>query len=189
MAYFVELSNQLFKLVLNVKDLDKMLETRILSKSDSLELIEGEVFKRKETVTDELLKAEQLALNLKKHFGRKAVIKVQPSVYLHELQMLKPSVAVIKPSSAKKKRFYKDDLLFAIEFSDCRFNYSDNKRAKYYGMFEVQEVWFLIHNLGFIEVCTNPNYGYSRCRTYTKKGLIKSETIPDLEIEVDKLLG
>lgn len=189
MANFVSLPNQLVKILFTDKDLDKMLKSNVLSKSDSIELIEGEIIRRTETVENELVRAKKIALKLKKTFGEKATVKVQPSLYLHELQIVKPSIAIIKPSSAKKKRLNKDDLLFAIEISDNRFNYADNPRATYYGMFGVQEVWFIIYNIGFIEVCTNPNFGFSHCRTYLRKDLAKSTTIPDLEIEVNKILG
>jgi len=103
--------------------------------------------------------------------------------------LVRPSILVSKLDFDRNPQVHGKDVFFAIELAKERYNYSDKPRAKYYGRCDFSEVWFIILNLGFIEVCTELNNGIRHCRTYRRGDVIKSETIPQLEIEVDKILG
>ena len=190
MDKYIEIPNQKFNRIFTVGDLEKLFKTGILSKNESVELVEGEILLRRETVLDELQKAKKIAKNLSQAFGDKALVKIQHSINLYEIQSLKPSIAVIKPFSADKtNQTNAEDTFFVIELTDLRFNYTENSRCRYYGQFNYPEVWFVNLDLSLVEVCTQPNYGYSRCRTYLRSDTIKSENSPDLQIEANKLLS
>lgn len=189
MSKFVEVSNQTFKLLFDNNDLDKMFVANVLSENDSFELIEGEILERKEIIQDEFAESERIASVLQAPFSSFANVKAQQLIQLNEFQLVRPSIVVSQLDFDRNPQIHGKDVFFAIELAKERYNYSDNPRAKYYGRCNFSEVWFIILNLGFIEVCTELNNGIRHCRTYRRGDVIKSETIPQLEIEVDKILG
>ncbi|NJM54122.1 MAG: hypothetical protein HC846_12505 [Blastocatellia bacterium] len=110
-------------------------------------------------------------------------------IQLNEFSSIRPSIIVSKPTVQENLQIQGRDVLFTIELAEERFNYSDNPRSRHYLKCDFSEVWFVILKLGLVEVCKDLNDGISHCITYRRGELIKSETIPDLEIEVDKILG
>ncbi|HQU84732.1 MAG TPA: hypothetical protein PKY59_16455 [Pyrinomonadaceae bacterium] len=191
MNNFAKLPEGKHKLFFTVDDLKKLRDAKILSKTTAVELIQGEIFHRLELIPDEFAKAEKLQKILENSFKDKAIIKVFPSIRLYDIQCVKPSIAVCKPSikPAENDFFISEDTFFVIELTDTKFNYADNARSRYYGMFKYPEVWFVNNDLGIIEVCTQPNLGYSRCRTYLRHDICQSETEPDLQIKASEVLG
>lgn len=178
------------KRLFNVNDLNKMFDAKILLDKECVELVEGEILERREIVYDEDIKLRKIADALKLEFAEQAIVSVKPLVQLYEIQCVRPSIAIINPLISDKDNIIKaEDTFFVIELTDSKFNYADNPRSWYYGLFNYPEVWFINLNLGLIEVCTKPNSGFSQCRTYLRNSVIKSETSPNLSFKVDDILS
>jgi hypothetical protein len=178
------------KRLFNVNDLTKMVEAKILLDNECVELVEGEILERREIVSDEDIKSRKIAEVLRLAFGEQAVVNVKPLIQLYEIQCLRPSIAVINPVIYSDNSIIKaENTFFIIELTESKFNYTDNPRSWYYGLFNYHEVWFVNLNLGLIEVCTKPNSGFSQCRTYLRSNVIKSETSPNLSLKADEILS
>lgn len=170
-------------------DLTKMFEAKILLDKECIELVEGEILERNETISEEIIKSQKIADVLQLEFGVQAFVETKPLVQINEIQCLRPSIAVTKSLPCSQSNIMKaGDTLFVIELTDLRFNYADNQRGRYYGLFNYPEVWFVNLNLGLVEVCTKPNYGFSQCRTYMRGNIIKSESSPNLSLNTNRIL-
>ncbi len=183
------MQNSKNKRLFSCADLIKMFEQEILRDTECVELVEGEILERIESVCGEDAKSQKIADLLRLAFGEQAIIEIKPLIELNEIQCIRPSIAVNKPSNSNKSRVTKaEGTFFVIELTNLKFNYADNPRSRYYGLFKYPEVWFVNLDFGLIEVCTKPNYGFSQCRTYVRNSVIKSENSPSLSLNSNQVL-
>ncbi len=169
-----------------------MFEVGILSKNESLELIEGEIFEKTISESD-FIKTQQIAEALAKSFGQQAIVKVNESICLHKYFQLTPDISVLRPCADyyEGRLPHASDAFFVVELTETNYNYdiSINPRSRHYGFSQFPEVWFVNPIIGLIEVCTKPNHGYSHIRTYQRGKTVQSETVPHLSVEVDRIFG
>ena len=183
------MQNSKNKRLFSCGDLTRMFEQEILRDTECIELVEGEILERIESVCSEDAKSRKIADLLRLAFEEQAVIEIKPLIQLNEIQCVRPSIAVNKPSNFNKSRIAKaEDTFFVIELTNLKFNYADNPRSRYYGLFNYPEVWFVNLNFGLIEVCTKPNHGFSQCQTYARNSVIKSENAPSLSLNSNQVL-
>ena len=82
------------------------------------------------------------------------------------------------------------DCLALIEVSDSTLEYDRNKKLPLYAQAGIPEVWLVNLQNNTVEVHTEPREDiFSLIKVLRRDEVIKSENVPNLEIEVDKILS
>jgi Uma2 family endonuclease len=82
------------------------------------------------------------------------------------------------------------EVLLIVEVSDSTLDYDRNRKLPLYAEAEISEVWLVNVQNETIEIHTEPRGGvYSLIRVLRRGDTIHSESVPNLQIEVDKILG
>jgi Uma2 family endonuclease len=83
-----------------------------------------------------------------------------------------------------------DDCLLLIEVSDSTLDYERNKKLPLYAEGNIPEFWLVNLQNNTIEVHTEPCESvYSLIRVLQRGETIKSESVPNLQIKADAILG
>ena len=83
-----------------------------------------------------------------------------------------------------------EETLLVVEVSDTTLKYDRDTKLALYAEAEIPEVWIVNLKNDIIEIHRKPSNGIYQLAQIFKKGEIaKSEILPDLKIEVDKILN
>jgi Uma2 family endonuclease len=81
------------------------------------------------------------------------------------------------------------EVLLLVEVSDSTVEYDRNKKMPLYAEAEIPEVWLVNVQNETVEIHTRPRGGvFSLIRVLRSGDTIQSEIVPNLEVEVDKIL-
>lgn len=177
----------------SVDDYYKMIETGILLENPHEEILDGILYEMPSSTPRNAAVTSFLC----NHFHRKfddanfSIHQYRP-VRLDDFNELVPDILFLK----KREDSYRNghpkanDVLVLIEIADQTLDFDKVKKFPVYRKFEIPEIWFVNLLKNLVETYTNPNNGiYKNVKIHTKGEIVKSETIPHLEIEVNKILG
>lgn len=178
---------QPMRLRFTVDEFYKMFELGILSESGNVELIEGEIFEQILTQEDEK-RFRSAAEILTKRLEKEAIVRVKSPLRISSSSEFLPHVSILKSCCDfyEKRLPQSADVLLTIEFTPLKYNYTEHPKALWYAAAEIPEIWFANAEAGFIEVCTNQ---LRQIRIFRRGDTVRSESVPNLQIEVDKILG
>ena len=81
------------------------------------------------------------------------------------------------------------ETLLIVEVSDSTLKYDRDTKLTLYAEAEIPEVWIVNLKNDIIEVHQKPNVGiYQLTQIYKRGEMVKSSVLPNIEIEVDKIL-
>ncbi len=81
------------------------------------------------------------------------------------------------------------EILLLIEVSDSTLKYDRSTKLALYAEAEIPEVWIVNLPNDIIEIHTKPGSGlYQLTKIYQRGETLESEILPDLKLEVDKIL-
>ena len=82
------------------------------------------------------------------------------------------------------------EVILVVEVSDSTLKYDRDLKLPLYAEAEIAEVWIVNLPNKIVEVHTKPKFGlYQLVKIYNRGETVKSEAIPNLEIEVEKIIG
>ena len=82
------------------------------------------------------------------------------------------------------------EVILLVEVSDSTLKYDRDKKLPLYAEAGIPEVWIVNLPSEIVEVHTKPAFGfYPLTQIYKRGEVVKSEAIPNLEIEVEKIIG
>ena len=163
----------------------------ILTKDDRVELIDGVIIAMSGTGPE-----HNATLNSSNRFwvirlGEKAIVQIQSSVLLDEMNAPQPDVAILKP----RADFYRyrlpgaDDILLAVEVADTSVR-NDRRKLALYARFGVPEVWIANIPARTIEAYTDPSGGeYTTRRTFRPGQTVSPAAFPDVALPVADVIG
>jgi Uma2 family endonuclease len=169
----------------------KLIDLGMLHDYEKAEIIDGELI-RNMTVGDRHAQiVNKLTKILVKSVSDDVLVSVQNPLRLTDYHEPEPDVVLADLTKYDGSRHPRpNETLIVIEVSDSTLKYDRDIKLPLYAEAEIQEVWIVNLPKNIIEMHTKPNEGIYQTVKIKKLGeIIKSETIPDLEIEVNKILG
>ena len=170
----------------------EMAKAGILTSDDRVELIDGVIIAMSGTGPE-----HNATLNSSTRFwvirlGERAIVQIQSSIRLDELNEPQPDVAILKP----RIDFYRyrlpgpDDVLLVVEVSDTSLRHDRRTKLALYARFGVPEVWIANIRARTIEAYTDPSNGeYTTRRTFRPGQTVTPAAFPDVALPVADVIG
>ena len=169
-----------------------MAEHGAFAPDERVELFDGEIIemspigKRHARVVDFLTRF--LVLFVKDVF----IVRVQNPIILSDLSEPQPDISVVR----FREDFYKDslpaaaDVSLIIEVSDVSVEFDRSKKFPKYAAAGIPEAWLINLEAERVEVHSNAKETtYGMVKIYQRGENVLSETMPNLELSVDSILG
>jgi Uma2 family endonuclease len=186
------MSVQTIRLRFTVDDYYRMIDLGMIKNVERAEIIEGELIKRMPIGNRHATSVKRLDELLRDELGKTVTYSVQDPISLDEFNEPQPDIALLK----RREDFYggkkpmAEDVLLLIEVSDSTLDYDRNRKIPLYAKHQISEVWLINLLNGTIEMHSQPrDYSFSIVKIFRRGEKIKSETLLNLGLEVDKILG
>jgi Uma2 family endonuclease len=169
----------------------KMIELGMLKDYEKAEIIEGELIK-KMTVGD---RHASIVNTLNRFFVKNVpdnvLVSIQNPIRLSDYDEPEPDVALADLTKYDGKRHPRPaEILLIVEVSDTTLKYDRDVKLPLYAEAEIPEVWIVNLPKEIVEVHTKPNVGlYQAVKIYNRGERVQSETLPNLALNADKILG
>ena len=169
-----------------------MTEAGILSESDRVELIDGEVIEMSPIGSRHAACVNRLTMLLTSKLGQTAILSVQNPIRLDEYSEPQPDLCLLQP----RADFYAQghpapaDVLLVAEVADSSVGFDREVKLPLYAQALIPEVWLVDLQADAVEIYSQPSGGkYQKSREIKRDEIITSETIPQLSLDVNAVLG
>ena len=186
------MSHQFAKRWFTVDEYYRMAQAGILTESDRVELIEGEVIEMSPIGSRHAACVKRLNTLLSRLVGQQMIVSVQDPIYIDEFSEPEPDVALLR----FREDFYvgshptASDVLLIIEVADTSVEYDRKKKLPLYAQAGIPEVWLANLPEDRFEIHTQPLNGkYQSVLIVRHSESITSQTIADLSIPLDEILS
>jgi len=159
---------------------------------ERVELFEGEIVEMSPIGSLHVRCVNFLSSFLNQLFGATRIISVQNPILLNDLSEPQPDIAVVQ----FREDFYRDslpsagDISLIIEVADASVEYDRSKKFPKYAAAGIPEAWLVNLEAERVEVHSIAKATtYGMVKIYQRGENIVSETIPDLELTVNNILG
>ena len=167
-------------------------EQGVFGPDDRVELIDGEIYEMSPTGSLHSRCVKFLNAFFAAHFAGKLIVSVQDPIILDDRSEPEPDLALLR----FREDFYKDelpqanDVVLVVEVADSTFEFDRTKKLPRYAAAGIPEFWLVDLEHDRVEVHFAPNGDlYSKAGLYIRGEKVASESIPNLSISVDELLG
>lgn len=170
----------------------RMSETGILSPTDRVELIEGEIVTVSAQGPPHRAAVARATRTMILTLGDRAQVHVQGPVRLNLFNMPEPDLVLLRPRSDFYSSFHAAgaDILLVVEVSDTTINYDRAVKAGIYAQLGVREYWIADLNTQSLLRHTKPTLGiYREVTSFLRGQRLTPELLPDWSIAVDDLLA
>ena len=169
----------------------KMIELGILENYERAEIIDGELV-QKMTIGDRHAAAVN-ALNLffVKNVADQILVSIQNPLRLSDYDEPEPDVVLADLTKYDGKRHPRPaETILVVEVADASLKYDRDTKLALYAEAEIPEVWIVNLPNNVIEVHQKPGVGIYQIAKIFKPGeLVESSVLPDLQLEVDRILS
>jgi Uma2 family endonuclease len=186
------MSVQTVRLRFTVDDYYRMIDLGMIKNVERAEIIEGELIKRMPIGNRHAACVKRLDELLRDELGKTVTYSVQDPITLDQFNEPQPDIALLK----RRDDFYggktplAEDVLLLIEVSDSTLDYDRNRKIPLYAKHEISEVWLINLLKGTIEMHYQPlEYSFNIVKVFRRGETVQSEALPNLSLEVDKILG
>jgi Uma2 family endonuclease len=173
-----------------VDDYHRMAEAGILHEDDRVELIEGVIAEMTPIGSRHAACVRELIRLLSRQVSDDVRVDAQNPIRLDEYGEPQPDLAVIRARDYWDSLPGPDDVLLLIEVSDTSLAYDREIKLPLYTRSGIPEAWLVDLTGEVIERHTEPaEDGYRLVRRVRRGETLRSETVPELEVPVDAVLG
>ncbi|NJN97756.1 MAG: Uma2 family endonuclease [Anaerolineales bacterium] len=184
----VQIARRLF----TTTEYHQMLEARILTEDDRVELITGEVVSMSPIGSRHAACVNRLNYLLVDRAGKTALISVQNPIHLGEHSEPEPDLALLQP----RPDFYvqahpeAEDIILVIEVAESSVEYDRQVKVPLYAQHGIEEVWVVDLAGGMIEVYRQPlPTGYGQIQSLKRGQSVSPQAFPKLVMTVNEILG
>lgn len=137
-----------------VEQYHQMIESRILTENDRVELIQGEILQMSPVGRRHAACVDRLVELLVLQLASRAIVRVQNPIQLNNNSEPQPDLALLR----RRPDFYSQghpspvDILLIIEVSDSSADYDRQVKVPVYAQDGIREVWLVDLNAQIIEV-------------------------------------
>lgn len=176
---------------LTVQEYERMAELGIIGEHERVELVGGEIIRMAAMGRRHARSLMRMSRVTYQRIGNITVIRVQMPVAIPHFDEPEPDIAVLRPREDDYENHpAPDDVLLLIEVSDTSLAYDRGVKLPLYARAGIPEVWIVNLAGEEIERYTEPAGGRYRVVTRAGRGeTLASVTVPELEVEVDAVLG
>ncbi len=179
------------RLRFSVDEYYKMIELGLLKNYEKSEIIEGELIPNMPIGDRHAYVVDILTEEIIKNKPEKLRVRVQNPLRLSDYNEPEPDIVLSDLTKYDGTRHPRpEEVLLVVEVSDTTLKYDRDVKLPLYAEAGIAEVWIV--NLGkeLIEVHQKPfNDIYQTVKIYKPGETVKSEILPDLSLEVDKILS
>lgn len=175
-----------------VHDYHRMGEAGILSPTDRVELIDGEIVTKMAIGPRHGASVDRANRALTTTVGTSAIVRVQGSVRLDLFNEPEPDIVLLRP----RADFYASahpgpaDILLVIEFAESSIDYDRDIKSHVYAKARVPEYWLVDLNEDVVHVHTGPTNAVYRSVITCRRGQsIAPRVLPSCAIATFDLLG
>ncbi len=175
----------------SVDDYYKMIDLGMLKDYEKAEIIDGQLIKTM-TIGDRHAQiVNKLTKILVKTVSDDILVSVQNPLRLTDFNEPEPDLVLADLTKYDGSRHPRpNETLIVIEVSDASLKYDRETKLQLYAVTGIKEAWLINLPKNLVEIHTNLSDDvYQTVKLFKLGETIKSEFIPDLEIEVDKILG
>lgn len=169
-----------------------MIELGILKDYEKAEIIEGELIQKMPIGKRHSAVVERLNEILRDELGKSVSLRNQQPIKFGDYNEPEPGLAILQ----RREDFYSEvkpepkNVLMLIEVSDATLKYDRDTKLALYAEAGIAEAWIVNLPNNIVEIHTNPSNGiYQLTKIFKSGDVAKSESLPDLSIEVDRILG
>jgi len=170
-----------------------MVDAGILSEDDRVELVEGEIWQMSPIGPPHASHVARLNYVFQQRLtAGQAIVCAQLPVHLDDLSEPQPDLALVR----FRQDFYASalpappDILLAIEVSDTTVQHDRQVKMSLYSRHDLPEAWLVDLPSSVIDVFRGPSpQGYREALTLRRGDRISPLAFPDLQLEVDAILG
>lgn len=179
------------RLRFSVDEYYQMIELGMLKDYEKAEIIEGELIQKMPIGDKHAAVVNTLNRFFVKSVSDDILVSVQNPVRLSDFNEPEPDFVLADLTKFDGKRHPRPaETLLIVEVSDSTLKYDRDTKLALYAEAEIPEVWIVNLKNDIIEVHQKPSVGIYQLAQIFKRGeRVKSEILPNLEIEVDKILG
>jgi Uma2 family endonuclease len=169
----------------------RMAELGILSASDRVELIDGEILLMSPIGLRHATAISDANRMLIRRLGEKASLWTQTTVVLDRFVVPEPDFAVLKPQNYLRLGRHPgvQDIIVLIEVADSSLEYDTTVKASLYAMLSIQEYWVADLQNDRLLIYSQPEGDtYRTMRELHRGDSITPLALPDCEFPVDPFL-
>lgn len=144
-----------------VSDYYRMAAAGVLSESDRVELIDGEVIDMAPIGSRHAYLVDRLAAAFRRN-GSECLVRVQNPVRLDEYNEPQPDIALLKDKSYMDAHPTAEDVFLIVEVSDTTSEYDRDVKLSLYARHGIPEVWLVDVNARELTVYREPAEGQYR---------------------------
>ncbi len=186
------MSVQLLTRKFSTSQYHQMLETGILTESDRVELIRGEIVEMAAIGRRHASQVRRLNAFFSAQLGERAIVDVQNPIELSDRSEPQPDIALLHP----REDFYElrhpqpHDVFLIVEVADTTIETDRQIKIPLYAEAQIIEVWLINLNEQCVEVYRHPQANeYTAVRIFHRGESLSILAFPELAIAVDDLLG
>jgi Uma2 family endonuclease len=175
-----------------VYDYHRMGEAGILSPTDRVELVDGEIVTKMAIGPRHAACVDRATRRLVTAVDTSAIVRVQGSVRLDLFNQPEPDIVLLR----SRADFYASahpgpaDILFIVEVAESSIDYDRDMKRRVYAMAGVQEYWLVDLNEDVVCVYSDPSsVGYRCVARYRREQSIAPRLLPACAISALDLLG
>jgi Uma2 family endonuclease len=175
----------------SVDDYYKMINLGMLKDYEKAEIIEGELIKQM-TIGDRHAAIINILNRIfSKNTSEDILVCVQNPLRLSDFNEPEPDVVLADLTKFDGMRHPRPaEVLLVIEVSDATLKYDREVKIPLYAEAEIPEVWIINLLKNIVEIHTKPSNGvYQFVKIFKHGEIIKTDLLPNLSLEVDKILG
>ena len=183
---------QVLRWQFTVADFARMVEAGILAEDDRVELIDGEVRAMSPIGPRHVAIVNRLNALLSRQVADNAIVSVQNPIQLTDYTEPQPDIAVLRP----REDFYAHalplpaDVLLVVEVAESSLEYDREEKIPRYAQMLIPEVWLIDVERETVTQYTRPDgTRYSREQTLVRGQRIVSDTVSNLRLSIDGILG
>ena len=179
------------RLRFSVDEYYQMIELGLLKDYEKAEIIEGELIQKMPTGDRHAFIVNTLNRFFIRNVSDEVLVSIQNPVRLSDYNEPEPDITLADLTKYDGKRHPRpSETLLIVEVSDSTLKYDRDTKLALYAEAEIPEVWIVNLKNNIVEVHQKPSIGICQLAQIYKSGeIVRSAILPNLEIEVDKILG
>ncbi len=174
-----------------ISEYHQMAEVGILTPSDRVELINGEIIEMSPIGKRHAACVDRIARLCFERFGESVIVRVQNPILLNNLSEPQPDIALLQPRSD----FYASghpqpsDIFLIVEVADSSINYDQEVKIPLYSSSGITEVWLIDLNQNLVQVYQQPTpNNYQIIQQFQPKNTLSPLAFPEINFRVDQMI-
>ena len=169
----------------------QLIEQGVLTESDRVELIEGEVVEKMTVGHRHVGRVSRLTHLFMGRLGDRVVVSTQSPVLLTDVSMPEPDLVVlhVRDDFYETRYATPQDILLVVEVADSSLAFDRLRKARLYAAAVVTEYWLINLRDDVLEVYRQPTpQGYASTTILRRGDRVALAAFPEIELAVEDLV-